>query len=87
MIASFFVRSTDLKHRVKMQIADSRYMTVLQNVLKKQMLTNRKKKCVLYISLIQHNEIENISRSQQSLLSQLELSQSSLLCTIIFSFE
>jgi len=43
MIVSLFVRSTDLKHRVEMQTADSRYMTVLQDVLKKQMLTNRKR--------------------------------------------
>ncbi len=43
MIASFFVRSIDLEHHVEMQIADSRYMTVLQDVLKKQMLTNRKR--------------------------------------------
>jgi len=43
MIASFFIRSTDLEHHVKMQTADSRYITVLQDVLKKQMLTNRKR--------------------------------------------
>ncbi len=43
MIASFFVQNTDLEHHVKMQTADSRYMIVLQNVLKKQMLINRKR--------------------------------------------
>ncbi len=43
MIASLFVRSTDLEHRVEMQAAGSRYMTVLQDVLKKQTLTNRKR--------------------------------------------
>ncbi len=43
MIAFFFIQSTDLEHHVKMQTADSRYMTVLQDVLKKQMLTNRKR--------------------------------------------